>query len=43
MGCELVDVVIEHHAERLKGKARLITMDLDPYMQDANSPTTVHG
>jgi hypothetical protein len=30
MGCELADVVIEHHAERLKGKARLITIDLDP-------------
>jgi hypothetical protein len=30
MGCELADVVIEHHAERLNGKARLITIDLDP-------------
>jgi len=30
MGCELADVVIEHHAKRLKGKARLITIDLDP-------------
>jgi len=30
MGCELADVVIEHHARRLKGKARLITIDLDP-------------
>jgi hypothetical protein len=30
MGCELADVVIEHHAKRLNGKARLITIDLDP-------------
>jgi len=30
MGGELADVVIEHHAKRLKGKARLITIDLDP-------------
>ena len=30
MGGELADIVIEHHAERLKGKARLITIDLDP-------------
>lgn len=30
MGCELADVVIEHHAKRLKGKARRITIDLDP-------------
>lgn len=26
----LADVVVEHHAERLKGKARRITIDLDP-------------
>jgi hypothetical protein len=30
MGSELADIVIEHHAKRLKGKARLITIDLDP-------------
>ena len=30
VGCELADLVIEHHAKRLKGKARLITIDLDP-------------
>jgi hypothetical protein len=30
VGCELADMVIEHHAKRLKGKARLITIDLDP-------------
>jgi len=30
LGCELADIVIEHHAKRLKGKARLITIDLDP-------------
>jgi hypothetical protein len=30
MASELADVVIGHHAERLKGKARLITIDLDP-------------
>jgi len=30
MAGELADVVIEHHAERLNGKARLITIDLDP-------------
>jgi hypothetical protein len=30
MGGELADIVIEHHAKRLKGKARLITIDLDP-------------
>ena len=30
MGCELTDTVIQHHAERLKGKAGLITIDLDP-------------
>ncbi len=30
MGCELADIVIEHHARRLKGKARRITIDLDP-------------
>ena len=30
VGCELADIVIEHHAKRLKGKARLITIDLDP-------------
>jgi hypothetical protein len=30
IGCELADVVIEHHAKRLNGKARLITIDLDP-------------
>jgi hypothetical protein len=29
-GCELADIVIEHHAKRLNGKARLITIDLDP-------------
>jgi hypothetical protein len=30
MGGELADIVIEHHAKRLKGKARRITIDLDP-------------
>jgi hypothetical protein len=30
LGCKLADIVIEHHAKRLKGKARLITIDLDP-------------
>jgi hypothetical protein len=30
LGCALADIVIEHHAKRLKGKARLITIDLDP-------------
>lgn len=30
LGSELADIVIEHHAERLGGKARLITIDLDP-------------
>ena len=30
MGSELADIVIEHHGKRLKGKARLITIDLDP-------------
>jgi hypothetical protein len=30
VGCELADIVIEHHAKRLKGKAHLITIDLDP-------------
>lgn len=30
LGCELADIVIEHHAKRLKGKARLVTIDLDP-------------
>lgn len=30
MGAELADIVIEHHAKRLKGKARRITIDLDP-------------
>lgn len=30
MGCELADIVIEHHRKRLRGKARLITIDLDP-------------
>ena len=30
VGCKLADIVIEHHARRLKGKARLITIDLDP-------------
>lgn len=30
MGCELADVVIENHGRRLKGKARRITIDLDP-------------
>jgi hypothetical protein len=30
MGSELADIVVEHHAKRLKGKARLITIDLDP-------------
>jgi hypothetical protein len=30
VGCELADIIIEHHAKRLKGKARLITIDLDP-------------
>ena len=30
MGSELADIVIEHHAKRLGGKARLITIDLDP-------------
>ncbi|MBN1569751.1 MAG: IS1380 family transposase [Acidobacteria bacterium] len=30
LGCELADIVIEHHAKRLRGKARLITIDLDP-------------
>ena len=30
MGGELADVVIEHHAKRLNGKARLVTIDLDP-------------
>jgi hypothetical protein len=30
VGCKLADLVIEHHAKRLKGKARLVTIDLDP-------------
>ena len=30
LGCALADTVIEHHAKRLKGKARLVTIDLDP-------------
>ncbi len=30
VGCELAGLVIEHHAKRLKGKARLITIDMDP-------------
>jgi hypothetical protein len=30
MGLELADVVVTHHAKRLKGRARLITIDLDP-------------
>jgi len=30
MGCELANTVIEHHRKRLRGKARLITIDLDP-------------
>jgi hypothetical protein len=30
VGCELADIVIEHHAKRLKGRAHLITIDLDP-------------
>jgi hypothetical protein len=30
MGNELADIVIEPHAKRLKGKARRITIDLDP-------------
>lgn len=30
MGRELADLVVSHHARRLKGKARLITIDLDP-------------
>jgi hypothetical protein len=30
VGCALADIVIEHHAQRLKSKARLITIDLDP-------------
>ena len=30
MGSELADIVIEQHAKRLGGKARLITIDLDP-------------
>jgi hypothetical protein len=30
MSCKLADIVIEHHAKRLKGKARRITIDLDP-------------
>ncbi len=30
VGCKLADIVTEHHAKRLKGKARLITIDLDP-------------
>src|SRR6058998_2514247 len=30
MGCELADIVIEHHEKRLRGKARLITIDMDP-------------
>lgn len=30
VGCELAEIVLEHHAKRLKGKARLITIDLDP-------------
>ncbi len=30
VGCELADIVVEQHAKRLKGKAGLITIDLDP-------------
>ena len=30
MGSELADIVIEHHAKRLKGRAHRITIDLDP-------------
>jgi hypothetical protein len=30
MSCELADIIIEHHAKRLRGKARRITIDLDP-------------
>jgi len=30
MGCELADIVIDHHARRLKGKAHRITIDMDP-------------
>ncbi len=30
MGNELADIVVDHHARRLRGKARLITIDLDP-------------
>jgi hypothetical protein len=30
MAESLADVVVEHHADRLKGKARRITIDLDP-------------
>jgi hypothetical protein len=30
LGCQLADIVIGHHAQRLKSKARLITIDLDP-------------
>lgn len=30
MGCELTDIVIDHHARRLNGKAHRITIDMDP-------------
>lgn len=38
MGLELADVVVQHHAERLNGKARRITIDLDP----TDDPTHGH-
>lgn len=30
LGAELAEIVVDHHARRLGGKARLITIDLDP-------------
>jgi hypothetical protein len=30
LGAELAEIVVSHHARRLGGKARLITIDLDP-------------
>src|SRR5207249_2865429 len=38
MAFELSDSVVRHHAERLKGKARRITIDLDP----TDDPTHGH-
>ncbi len=38
MGLELAANVVEHHAKRLNGKARLITIDLDP----TDDPTHGH-